>query len=156
MTPEVEAVRGEAAEAVHDLTRAVYSGYAALDPPSGALSEGLEQVRAELEAFGGAVARIDGQLVGCLRLQDRDDRLLVRRVAVTSDHRGQGVARAMIEWCLEEAQRRGARALMLGVREQLPANRRIWERLGFTVVAQHSFPAPSQWGWVEMERPLPS
>jgi GNAT superfamily N-acetyltransferase len=156
MTPEVEAARGEAAEAVHDLTRAVYSGYAALDPPSGALSEGLEQVRAELEAFGGAVARIDGQLVGCLRLQDRDDRLLVRRVAVTSDHRGQGVARAMIEWCLEEAQRRGARALMLGVREQLPANRRIWERLGFTVVAQHSFPAPSQWGWVEMERPLPS
>ena len=156
MTPEVDAVRGEAAEVVHELTRAVYAGYAALDPPSGALSEGLEQVRSELDEYGGAVARIDGEVVGCLRLQDRDDRLLVRRVAVASEHRGQGVARAMIEWCLDEAARRGARALMLGVREQLPANRRVWERLGFTVVAQHSFPPPSQWGWVEMERQLPS
>jgi GNAT superfamily N-acetyltransferase len=153
---QVRRVGGEAAEAVHELTRAVYAGYSALDPPSGALTEDVEQVRAELEANGGAVARVGGLLVGCLRLERRGERLHVRRVAVDSEHRGQGVARALIEWCLGEAERTGAAALTLGVRDQLPANRRVWEKLGFTVVAQHSFPPPSQWGWTEMERALPS
>lgn len=142
----------EAAKEVHELTLLAYSAYAALDPPSGALAEDVDAIAAELEQHGGALARDDSGVVGCLRVQRRDDRLLLRRVSVHPDRRGEGIARAMVEWCLEEARREGAQQLTLGVRDQLPANRRVWEKLGFTVVGQHPFPLPSQWGWTEMER----
>jgi ribosomal protein S18 acetylase RimI-like enzyme len=154
VTVEVVGCGGEAAEQILELTRRCYAAYAALDPPSGALTEGFETVQAELEQGGGVLARRAEQLVGCLRMQRTDDRIHIRRVAVDPEHRGQGIARAMIDWCAQEATRTGAARITLGVRDQLPANRRVWEKLGFNVVAQHSFPPPSDWGWTEMERPV--
>lgn len=154
MTLEVGGCRGECTEEIIALTRLAYASYAALDPPSGALLESDEVVRAELNEHGGVVARQAGRLVGALRLQRHDDRWHLRRVAVDPEHRGQGIARAMLDWCVQEGSDAGVKRLTLGVRDQLPANRRVWERLGFTVVAQHAFPPPSQWGWTEMERLL--
>lgn len=154
MSIEVSGCGAEAAKEVHELTGLAYSAYAALDPPSGALFEDVDQIAAELDEHGGVLARDAGVVVGCLRMERRDDRLHLRRVAVHPDRRGEGIARAMVDWCVAEARRTGARRLTLGVRDQLPANRRVWEKLGFVVVAQHVFPPPSQWGWTEMERLL--
>lgn len=154
MSIEVSGCGAEAAKEVHELTVLAYSAYAALDPPSGALSEDVDEVAAELDAHGGVLVRDGGVVVGSLRLQQRDGALHLRRVAVHPDRRGEGIARAMVDWCLAEARRCGVQRLTLGVRDQLPANRRVWEKLGFTVVAQHAFPPPSQWGWTEMERVL--
>lgn len=154
MTLEVSGCRGEAVDEVLRLTREAYAAYAALDPPSGALFESEADVRAELDEHGGVVARKGDVMVGALRLQRHDDRWHLRRVAVDPEHRGQGVARALVEWCVAEASGAGVKRLTLGVRDQLPANRRVWEHLGFTVIAQHAFPPPSQWGWTEMERLL--
>lgn len=151
MSVEVTGCGAEAAKDVYELTTLAYSAYAALDPPSGALTEGVDDVAAELEAHGGALARDSTSIVGSLRLERHDDRLHLRRVAVHPDRRGEGIARAMVDWCVEEARRTGAARLTLGVRDQLPANRRVWEKLGFSVVAQHAFPPPSAWGWTEME-----
>lgn len=142
----------EAATDVHELTFLAYSAYAALDPPSGALSEGVDQIAAELDAHGGILARDAGIVVGSLRLERSDDRLHLRRVAVHPDRRGEGIARAMVDRCVDDARGTGAARLTVGVRDQLPANRRVWEKLGFTVVGQHAFAPPSQWGWTEMER----
>lgn len=152
MSIEVAGCGAEAAKEVHELTCLAYSAYAALDPPSGALSEDVDKIAAELDAHGGVLARDDGVLVGSLRFERRADALVLRRVAVHPDRRGEGIARALLEWSVAEARRSGAARLTLGVRDQLPANRRVWEKLGFTVVAQHAFPPPSSWGWTEMER----
>jgi tRNA threonylcarbamoyladenosine biosynthesis protein TsaE len=146
----------EAGPEVHRLTRLAFGGYDWLEPPSGALGESEEQVRAELAAHGGAVAWLDGLAVGCLRLSDGDEPgvLHVRRVAVDPALQRRGIGRALMEWAAEEARRRGCRELRLGVRRQLPGNLAFYRRLGYRVLRAHAHPVSGRVVWDELSLPL--
>jgi ribosomal protein S18 acetylase RimI-like enzyme len=52
---------------------------------------------------------------------------------------GSGVARAMMSACDDEARRRGARTLWLGVWEHNPRAIRFYEKCGFVDVGSHKF-----------------
>ncbi len=147
---EIEACGPEASAEVHRLTQLAFSGYSWLDPPSGALKETARDVRRDLDSGGGALARLDGRAVGCLRLEVSPDSLHVRRVAVDPEHQREGIGRALMRWAYSYARDRGLREVRVGVRSQLPGNRSFYERLGYRLLKAHSHPGYREATWYEL------
>jgi amino-acid N-acetyltransferase len=59
----------------------------------------------------------------------------VRSLAVENRFMGQGIGRALVQWCVQEARRLGVRKLMALTYEQA-----FFEKLGFAVVPKDSLP----------------
>ena len=119
-----------------------------LVPESGALAETSEAVRGELAAAGhGAfLAGLDGRAVGCVLFKPEDGDLYFGRLAVLPECRGLGIAPLLVAAVEAEARRRAAPGVVLGVRIALPANQRLFERLGYAEVSRHAhagFDAPT-------------
>lgn len=142
----------ERAEDVHRLTQAAFAPYRHLDPPSGAVSESLERVMADLSAGGGAIAEVDGAAVGCLRWAITPDAFQVRRVAVDPAVQRSGIGRALMAWAEEEASRRGCEHVVLGVRIALPDNLAVYERLGYAAVAEHRHEGYDRTTWLTLRK----
>lgn len=134
------------AAVVHALTQAAFAGQE-LTPPSGALSETEEVVRDHLSAHKGAIAFADGVPVGALRVIDQDGHPHVRRVSVHPAYQGRGVCSALMRFIEAVMREHGHAELRVGVRDQLPDNRAIYEHFGYTVVADHEF-------WFELRKEL--
>jgi [ribosomal protein S18]-alanine N-acetyltransferase len=66
------------------------------------------------------------------------DELHVNSIAVDPELRGQGLATILMRTVLAEAERRGAHRATLEVRQSNTPARRLYEKLGFTVVAVRS------------------
>jgi GNAT superfamily N-acetyltransferase len=132
---------------VHALTQEAFAPYVTLTPPSGAVNETEEHVRAVLAARPGVLALSSDEPAGCLRLVERDGGLWAGRVAVATAHRGRGVCRALMAYAEERARAEGFRELRLGVRDQLPANLSLYRHLGYDVAVKHDF-------WSELAKPL--
>lgn len=137
----------EDAPVVHELTKAAFAGQESLTPPSGAVAETEDTVREHLAAHDGALAYAGDEPVGALRMVVQEGYLHVRRVAVDPEHQGRGVCSALMRWAEDAARAEGVAELHVGVRDQLPANRAIYEHLGYTVVAEHGF-------WTELAKRL--
>ena len=135
---------------MHRLTQLSFREYGALDPPSGAISESEESVRNDLETGGGALARLNGEAVACLRFERESGYLFVRRVAVDPVHQRHGVGKALMEWIHDYAREAGYREVRVGVRRQLPGNLRFYEQLGYRVIAEHRHPGYDEVTWIEM------
>jgi ribosomal protein S18 acetylase RimI-like enzyme len=133
--------------AVHDLTQRAFAPYATLPRPSGALRETPDDVEADLAAGGGLLAYTPGwgEPVGALRWRPEPDHLWVKRVAVDPDHQGRRIGRVLMDACHGIATGVGRTEIRLGVRRELEANRRWYERLGYTGHAEHD-------DWVELRR----
>lgn len=72
----------------------------------------LEGVRENLENF--FVARdSDGSLVGVAGVEFYGDSALLRSVAVSNEHRGEGIGHLLVEKCIEESRKRHVRRLYL-------------------------------------------
>ena len=154
----VRPMRGDAAEiaAVAALIRGAFAEYLdRLDPPPSAVNETAESIAALLGREQGLVAEADGVLAGCLFLQRREGGdLYVGRVAVAREHRRSGVGQALMAAAEDEARRRGAARLTLGVRLALDGNRRFFASFGFTEGAPHTHPGYDKPTWVEMVKVL--
>jgi ribosomal protein S18 acetylase RimI-like enzyme len=145
---------GRAGE-IHALTRAAFAAYDRLDPPSGALRETAQRVAADLAAGGGAIAERDGRAVGCLRWQaDEDCDLHVRRVAVLPELRRQGIGAALMAWAEQEAVRRGANGVTVGVRVALPRNLAFYRALGYEVLGERRHDGYDHTTWLALRKPL--
>ena len=55
-------------------------------------------------------------------------------------------------WAHEYARARQFAEVRVGVRRQLPGNLRFYERLGYTVIAEHRHPGYAQVTWVELRK----
>ncbi|HLW03875.1 MAG TPA: GNAT family N-acetyltransferase [Ktedonobacterales bacterium] len=120
------------------ITRAAFEEFRnRLDPPSGALDETLEDLRAS--AFqpdhGAVLAFVQGQPAGVLRWSTPPERgyLYVGRVAVLPAYRRQGIASALMRWIDAHAAAVGLPAVQFGVRLQSPENIRFYEHLGYHI-----------------------
>jgi ribosomal protein S18 acetylase RimI-like enzyme len=143
------------ADEVHELTQIVYADYAALDPPSGAVRETVERVRDDLAAGGGAIAELDGRVVGCLRWQiGEGGDLHVRRLAVTPELQRRGIGRALMTWAEEEAKRRGCGGVFVGARLEVPRNVAFYRALGYEAVRERSHDGYERPTWLELRKPV--
>jgi GNAT superfamily N-acetyltransferase len=63
---------------------------------------------------------------------------------VTREHRGDGVAQALMDWTIDTARSEGADELLLTVWEHNPRAMRFYEKRGFVHVGDYAFPMGEQ------------
>lgn len=102
-------------------------------------------------AFAVRMAEVDGEPAGYAKLgplkldvQPNGPAMLLDQFYVLKAHHGSGIARALMDWVIDEAQRRGARALYLTVFIDNHRARRFYERYGFEDVGRYAFMVGSQ------------
>ena len=82
------------------------------------------------------VARLDGSIVGSLTLVfyriPTGLKAWIEDVVVDSEARGHGIGESLNRAALDEAQRRGAKAVSLTSRPSREAANRLYQRIGFT------------------------
>jgi GNAT superfamily N-acetyltransferase len=111
-------------------------------------SFGIADWERELEdpRFAFRVAEVDGVPVGYLKLAPlkldvvpRGPALLLDQLYILKGYHGTGIAQALMEWALEEAQNRGAEELYLTVFIDNHRARRFYDRYGFEAVGRYDF-----------------
>lgn len=127
----VSPVGPEAAETVVGIIHEAFSRRPALDPPSTALQETVDSVRATLQTDGGLLAHHGGVPVGAALLTAEGEALWLRRVAVLPQAQQLGVAQALAAAAEEFGISHGFRRLRVHARAELPATLRLWRRCGF-------------------------
>ena len=78
------------------------------------------------------MAEADGRLVGSAGLMKEHEGVYeLVKMAVTSDYRGKGISRLLIEKCLDKAREIGAKKLILFSNHQLETAIGLYEKYGF-------------------------
>ncbi|ONI68802.1 tRNA (adenosine(37)-N6)-threonylcarbamoyltransferase complex ATPase subunit type 1 TsaE [Kribbella sp. ALI-6-A] len=127
------------AEHVDEIVTVIHHAFSnrrTLDPPSTALTENATTVGAAVGAYGGLLARIDGEPAGAMLFTVDGDVLELRRVSVNPRFQGRGVASAMVGCAEEAARRRGLGRVRLVARVELPETLEFWRRRGYSIVAR--------------------
>jgi ribosomal protein S18 acetylase RimI-like enzyme len=112
-----------------------------LVPESGAFRETAATIAAELEGGAGAiVAERNGEVLGCVLVEEKEGDLYFGRLSVLPSARGRGLARQLIEAVEIEARRRGLAGVRLGVRIVLTDNQRLFQALGYRETSREAHP----------------
>ena len=137
----IEIVGPDRAEDVLAATRAAFAEYAGvLDPPSGATTESLDEVRAGIAEGGALLAWIDGMVVGTGRWRTRDGFLYAERVGVLPELRGRGVGVLLMRAIEDAARVAGLAEVRLATRAALWRNLRFYEGLGYRTISSRRHP----------------
>lgn len=138
---EVRAATIEEAELVHAIMLSAFEEYrGVLDPPSGALTETVANVRDEMAKGGALLAIVCGEPAGSARYALMSDHIYFGRLAVLPTMRQRGVARAILCAMDQIAKNLGSREIRLATREVLGSNLRLYESAGYKVVARSLHP----------------
>jgi ribosomal protein S18 acetylase RimI-like enzyme len=157
MSPEIRLARTGEAELVHRLTQQAFAEYRGqLQPPSSAHEETEAVVAAALAKGGALLALVGGTAVGAARFAAEGDHLYVGRVAVLPAWRGRGIAVALMLALEQHARRLQIGAIELGVRESLPSNVRLYEKLGYAVLRREPHPRNTDYVSLRMRKPVDS
>ena len=98
------------------------------------LFKSYAQLYEHLRDYG--VFEVDGEVAGCVALTIIwADLAEIRALAVDEDHRGKGIGRQLVQWCVDEARRLEIARLMALTYEQA-----FFEKLGFRVVQKETLP----------------
>ena len=110
---------------------------------------GIVDWKAQLadSAFAFRIAEEGGQPVGYVKLgpalklpiQSARPALLLDQLYVLKEHHGSGIARALMDWAIDEARRREAGELYLTVYVDNHRARRFYDRYGFEPVGRYDF-----------------
>ncbi|MEP6983587.1 MAG: GNAT family N-acetyltransferase [Sphingomicrobium sp.] len=97
-------------------------------------------------AFACRIAEVDGIPVGYAKLgplklpvEEDSPALLLDQLYILKDYHGVGIAHALMDWTLDEANRRGATRLYLTVFVDNHRARRFYDRYGFEAVGRYDF-----------------
>src|SRR3954471_6549397 len=129
--PEFVPASADDADAVYGVTRQAYAVRPPLDPPSGARTESLDDVRADLATHGGLLAVESGEPIGSLRFRFDGRTAWLRRVGVFPTPLRRGVGTQLVTHAHAALARRDVDELRVGVRLALADNRRFWESLSY-------------------------
>jgi PPOX class probable F420-dependent enzyme len=141
--PEIR-IEPAGADGAAEVLRAMQRGFeqyrGSLQPPSSALDETLDDVRAAMARGGAFVARDGPTVVGSARYQFRPGYTYAERVAVDPAYRGRGVGAALMRAIEDAARASGSPEVRIGVRASLPGNMHFYEDLGYRTLASSPHP----------------
>lgn len=126
-----------------------------LDPPSSAFWETEKDVAAAIERGGAALAWMGDVPVGSVRFEPESEWLYIGRLAVIPAARRRGVAQALMLAAEAEALRFGLSEAQLSMREVLPGNRALFEKLGYSVISIEPHPRNPEQNTLRMRKALP-
>jgi GNAT superfamily N-acetyltransferase len=143
------------ADQLSQLIIAAFSSYEIrLDPPSSALTETPEAIRAKFPTHGAAIAESGRAGIGCVLFTPEESALYVGRLAVDPAWRRRGVARALIAYAEAEARRRTLDRLRIQVRIPLLGNQLLFKSCGFVEVSRECHPGYTEPTTIRMEKRL--
>lgn len=97
-------------------------------------------------AFAFRVAEANGEVAGYVKLgppalpvEPSGKAIELRQLYLLKQWHGAGIARALMDWALDESRRRGASELYLTVYTDNVRARRLYERYGFEVLGPYAF-----------------
>ncbi len=107
----------------------------------GRFAKTAERLRERARKVAGFAARIDGRLVGSVRLwavtAGEVEALFLGPIAVAADIRGEGIGADLVAACLEEADRRGVAGVLL------VGDAQYFSRFGFVAAPRVILPGPA-------------
>jgi GNAT superfamily N-acetyltransferase len=119
------------------LIHAAFKEYdGAIDPPSGAHKEGVENIRAKMATERAVLALLADQALACVFYRDEGEHMYFGRLAVLPAYRNRGISAALIAYVEQRACALGLPRVQLGVRVALPHLRARYERLGYRVIEE--------------------
>jgi GNAT superfamily N-acetyltransferase len=151
----VRTARDDERDAIRALTVASYAEYAGVMTPDG--WSGLEQAMTKALASNEPVERIvaedEGAIIGSVLLYPASSSAYgetvaavsapeVRLLSVAPAGRGRGVARALMEECVQRARRAGATELGIHTSRSMLVAKRMYERMGFVRAPDRDFRPP--------------
>lgn len=92
---------------------------------------------------GGAIflAKEGDSVVGTAALmKEQEGTYELAKMTVAAGHRGKGISKQLMETCIAEANRRGAKRLLLFSNHQLQTALQLYERFGFQHIAVEDSP----------------
>jgi ribosomal protein S18 acetylase RimI-like enzyme len=126
-----------------------------LVPESGAFRETAEGIAAEFGKGAAAiVAERNGDMLGCVLIDEKEGDLYFGRLSVLPSARGQGLASRLIDAVETEARRRGLSGVRLGVRVVLTGNQRLFQSLGYRETSREAHPGFDHPTSINMRKPL--
>ncbi len=123
-----------------------------IDPPSS--MQRLTAAAIAAQAAEGEVWALGHPPVACVFLTRKGDALYLGKLAVSSGHRGQGLARALVALAARRARDMGLQALELQTRVELTANQRTFAALGFAEIARTAHPGYDRPTSITLRKPL--
>ncbi|WP_422011535.1 GNAT family N-acetyltransferase [Reyranella sp.] len=150
------ATAGDAA-AIASVIAASFEQYRGrLVPESGAFRESPQTIAAELgRGVNAIVAERNGQMLGCVLVEEMEGDLYFGRLSVVPAARGQGLSKRLIAAVEAEAGRRGLSGVRLGVRIVLTDNQRLFQALGYRETSREAHPGFENPTSINMRKPLP-
>jgi len=146
---------GDAASIAATIAAAFAQYRGKLVPESGAFRETPEGIAAELARGASAiVAERNGEMLGCVLMEEMEGDLYFGRLSVLPSARGLGLARRLIEAVEGEARRRGLAGVRLGVRIVLTENQRLFASLGYRETSREAHPGFDRPTSINMRKPL--
>ena len=99
-------------------------------------SDGREDIAIYLKRNSGLcfVAVSDGRIVGTVLCGHEGRRGIMRHLAVKQEFRGRGIARALIDACLEGLAQEGIKKCNTFVLDKNKEGRRFWEHMGWYIL----------------------
>jgi ribosomal protein S18 acetylase RimI-like enzyme len=125
-----------------------------LEPPSSSLNKTPESVRQELQSANAIVAIKDNQMIGCVFYSLKDSFVYLAHLAVLPEHRGLGIAKALMQKVEEKALEHHHTTIRLSVRLALEKTRNFYERMGYSFLSYGLHPGFTQPTYVTLERHL--
>jgi ribosomal protein S18 acetylase RimI-like enzyme len=152
-------IRGVGVEQVSEVRRIMQLAFeeyrGRLVPPSGALTETLEEVHTAVSRGGAFLAFVDDVAVGSARYRLFPDHAYAERIAVLPEFRGRGVAAALMTAFENTVQALGVPEARVGVRASLPSNLRFYENLGYRALASQPYPTGTDFD-ITLSKSLPA
>lgn len=133
MAVRIRDIRVDDAGEVLTVQRAAFVQEALIydDPDMPALTQTLDELRAELEVNLGCVA-VDGErIVGAVRARSDGRMLLIGRLAIAPDQQGGGIGSALLDAVEQRGRDAGAEVAELFTGRLSEANVRLYERQGY-------------------------
>ncbi|MCU4651927.1 GNAT family N-acetyltransferase [Roseibacterium sp. SDUM158016] len=126
-----------------------------IDPPSSMTRLTVDGVEDKARTEDLFVVREDGRPVACLFGTPTDDAYYIGKLAVTQSHRGQGLARALVEAAAARARDLNLHALELQSRVELVENHATFAALGFVEIGRTAHAGYDRPTSITFRRPLP-
>ncbi len=127
-----------------------------IDPPSSLTRMTLDDIAAKVRSEDLYLFRDGSRLVACLFGTAKSDVYYVGKLAVADSHRGQGLAKALIEAAAAHATSKGHLALELESRVELIENHAVFVAMGFERTGETAHPGYTRATSYTFRRPLPS
>ncbi|MBB4093669.1 GNAT family N-acetyltransferase [Brucella pecoris] len=115
-----------------------------IDPPSSAILLTVENLRQKAQEETGFAAFIGNELIGCVFIREKTDGFYLGKLAVVPAFEGRGIGRLLIQKAEDVAIAKGKPSIELQVRIELTRNRAVFEKLGYSKIAETAHPGYSR------------